>query len=800
MVFFALASCTPDAVDGPVPTPQPGEEVEVVLNWSISGLEAGDDATRAAMAESLFDPLTRTIPDDMKSGGAYSDETPSVENMWIIQFDGNTPASRMLGVPRFISREELPVLGNYPLQIHVPMVSVATTAYTLFVANIREGNDYRWNLTSESTFSDVVSRVKSISNESQSWEDFLPGKTLLMSAVVESPVVLNTDLNPVFKRNIAKVTLDLTLDPAAAAAGVEIVSVRMRSVQRNIVYADAALEKAKGITGSTKFPVDATLIDYAPEATTMTTAGERKTFSWYVPRNQQGVSTAPATPGVKDKSGIAPRNATCFEVTAVKRSGGNIVTTNVFRVYPGANMTDDFNIEGNHHYTVGLTVKDVGIDPADTRVETYPAIVDYTGNGTPGSVSNSFIVNPAPAGNMTRQYRIPIDQVNRYWGEENAALPGYGNNTHYVIRPGDGWAVDLVWSDLDGLYGGTGITLDNNNGIGAGMGQGPDQYFVLNVPADLPGAGNFVLGIKKTSGDDHYLWSWHFWVTDYNPYKFKKTNIRSGTYTYPVPGGQVERYASPASGTDVWATTYADDVLMDRSLGAVETYFTTNVYSNVNPYNLRGLLYYQYGRKDPFPATTDPGPNHYSPAEGPVTIAHSVSYPWAFHTTQSGNWTTDVIDYTYLWNDPKAVSGIEDAKSIYDPCPPGWVLPVHRIWEDFSRKDSNGRFINTLNPLRDLGWSYGRGMGSELSGVNGIRYWPGITGNEPAEGRIWYPATGRRNNNDGALGYIRGNYHYYYAANATSATNAGILYFDTSSVSTSGTNRGHGLPVRCISQ
>ncbi len=538
----------------------------------------------------------------------------------------------------------------------------------------------------------------------------------------------------------------------------------------------------------------------------MTTAGENKTFSWYVPRNQQGVVAASGTPGVKDKSGLAPMNATCFEVTVVKKNSGNAVMASVFRVYPGANMTNDFNIESNHHYTVGLTVKEVGIDPADTRVLTYPVIVDYTGSGTPGSMSNSFIINPAPVGDMVRQYRIPIDQVNRYWGAENASVGGYGNKPFYVIGSDELWKIDLVWSDLDGLYSGPGstgsaggITLADNNGLGAGFGEGPNQCFVLNVPANLPGAGNFVLGIKETNGDDRYLWSWHFWVTDYNPNKFIKSNIRPDKYTYPVPGGQVERYGTPVSGTDSWASTYADDVMMDRSLGAVETYFTTNVYSNVAPYLRRGILYYQYGRKDPLPATADLKPYKVATAPGPTTIAASISFPWVLYTVDGGNWTSDVVDTNYLWNDPKAITGIGNEKSIYDPCPPGWRIPLPIVWGDFSRKNPGGQFVNAHNAVRDLGWNYGRGIGNDVTGVNGIRYWPGGLDGDPVEGRIWYPAIGRRNMQDGAVNFW-GSYTYYHAASATSATSSRILYIDSGSVSTTGSNRAMASPVRCISE
>lgn len=65
-----------------------------------------------------------------------------------------------------------------------------------------------------------------------------------------------------------------------------------------------------------------------------------------------------------------------------------------------------------------------------------------------------------------------------------------------IIGANDKWVVDLIWSDLAGLYSAdpasaTAITL-----VGGGRGMGPVGTFTLNVPAGKP-AGNFLLGLKK---------------------------------------------------------------------------------------------------------------------------------------------------------------------------------------------------------------------------------------------------------------------------------------------------------------
>lgn len=71
--------------------------------------------------------------------------------------------------------------------------------------------------------------------------------------------------------------------------------------------------------------------------------------------------------------------------------------------------------------------------------------------------------------------------------------------------------------------------------------------------------GNALIGLFDTWGE--CVWSWHIWVTDYNP------------------ESSSQKYSS-------------GDIFMDRNLGAVGTDYTKVTACG---------LYYQWGRKDPFP-------------------------------------------------------------------------------------------------------------------------------------------------------------------------------------------------------
>ena len=805
-VALGASSCVKEDVGG-TPTGAPLEKVNVTLQWSVSDMNAGDDATREAMAAEAAGGTakaatgvtgagaTRVIPPDMDQGGAFDDDNPIVQNMWVLQFDGNTPQSKFIGAT-FLASTDLavsnPNLGNYPHTVTASLIKRSSPAYTVFVANVSQGASFTWGFSLESTFADVISVVKTITDDNGAWENISPVKTLMMSGITNTTVDVATPLTFDFTRNVARVTLNLSIDNP----DITVSSVRLRNVSNRIIYAAAAVGDIMSITPQTVFPVNAILIDYPAITTGMPTNGTPAKFSWYLPRNQEGTSMSTSA---KEKTRYAPMNAVYLEILATK--GGARPTTGVIRVYPGADEISDYNLLPNSRYTINLTISDIGNDPIDSRVQALSNVVDYTWAKT----SNSFILNPLPAttvgGGAARTFNIPISQVNRYWG---GTAEGYGNNPANVIGAADAWTVSLIWSDLAGQFdnavavNATAVSLTKNTGIG------PGDFFTLSVPAGRP-AGNFLIGIKK-GGAGNWLWSWHFWITDYQPDTFNKARITDGTYTYAVPGGQVERYGSPASGNNLWSPgpmgVYAQSVMMDRSLGAVENYFTTQP-ANAN----RGNLHYQWGRKDPFPASALAAGGAVTAitngdATTAIPISTSVINPTLFYVTVAGvanDWTNVDGTGVFLWHDPNApMTGT--GKSIYDPCPPGWQMPLNGTWNDFNRTDAfTGGYINTQNDGRGLGWANGRGIGTGAA-VNGLRYWPGATLTDPVAGRIWFPATGNRSYSSGALGSV-GSSGYYWSATPYSATSGYYLAFYSGAVYPSYYySRSSGFVARCVAE
>lgn len=164
--------------------------------------------------------------------------------------------------------------------------------------------------------------------------------------------------------------------------------------------------------------------------------------------------------------------------------------------------------------------------------------------------------------------------------------------------------------------------------------------------------GNAVVGLFNAAGA--CIWSWHIWSTDYDP----------AAAAQQVDGGAV---------------------FMDRNLGALGDHRI----------RVEGKgLYYQWGRKDPFPHPAAHGsgiPASVCAREGyafgvhdtdesfalsDFSVAWSVAHPTTFlHHIGLDRWC-----YAFesaLWHTPD-VSG--SGKTAYDPCPPGWRVPRSSAW------------------------------------------------------------------------------------------------------------------------
>lgn len=271
--------------------------------------------------------------------------------------------------------------------------------------------------------------------------------------------------------------------------------------------------------------------------------------------------------------------------------------------------------------------------------------------------------------------------------------------------------------------------------------------------------GNALVGLFDTAGN--CIWSWHIWAVDY------------------TPASSAQTYVSGA-------------VFMDRNLGAL-----TTDYMDVTA---RGL-YYQWGRKDPFPGPavisgyteqSSPtiylqgfeyvflNPEQYTPSQV-MTVDYAAKHPTTYINAAlypEGSDKPDIPDWLYtrnphLWGNQSTKTTISTitAKTIYDPCPQGWRVPD---LEDFK----NITFSASSTPY-----------------CTSIRYRSSLTTEYPLGG--YFNGAGYLNN--GNDGYVHTCSTYTWSGSRLNPTeyDCSSIHFNTK-IGAVGYFRHAANPVRCV--
>lgn len=301
------------------------------------------------------------------------------------------------------------------------------------------------------------------------------------------------------------------------------------------------------------------------------------------------------------------------------------------------------NIRGN--LLTNSTNIDVSVDSnfeSDEDGESEdPVLPEYEEITIEGG-ANSFILNPK-SGNMI--YHIPIDIQNEYYLRTNQLSKAIANE--------DCWKAKVVWTEIDALLE---VSQDK---------YGENTFAVILKSGKQ---GNALIGIYKDTNsnsiqdaDEPLLWSYHLWVTDYNPNE--EINLFNDQTIYDVEGGKIHRIGD-------------NELMMDRNLG--------NILIPTNP--LIGQLCYQYGRKDPFPSITTGAMTSF--VNHKIKIDQSMPNPLTLYGVKVENpysylWTDEKLSSNYEWSDSKGI-----AKSTFDPCPKGWKLPSKDLFSALLRSEN----------------------------------------------------------------------------------------------------------------
>jgi uncharacterized protein (TIGR02145 family) len=333
---------------------------------------------------------------------------------------------------------------------------------------------------------------------------------------------------------------------------------------------------------------------------------------------------------------------------------------------------------------------------------------------------------------------------------------------------------EVIWQDrgtrLIDFCSSTGTGTDDNF-----AGTGSERFYFK--PAGPGVEGNVLVGVRK-SDETTYLWSWHLWITGYAPDE-APSSWQADKFAYTVPGGQVHHYTGGP-----WADAYNNKFIMDRNLGAASGTRADGVQ------NTRGL-FYQFGRKDPFPATNSGFSAvtlyNIAGAAGPAipittqqtSFEGAVKDPARFYAPGDGDWLLNNPYYTALWNNPAWNTISSTGKSFFDPCPPGWKLPVNGTWDVFALNNVNNPSDYASNPNR-AGWEF---------------YMDNVLKNAHA----YYPASGYRLVDSGVMSYERAR-AFFWSSLPSDIYNARALGFHATIVLQSSYSRSYSFSVRCIQE
>lgn len=580
--------------------------------------------------------------------------------------------------------------------------------------------------------------------------------------ISKSTSSLNFNLKP----NVAKVKVRITNN--SQSEEIKLVNIRVRNVMNKVRYAQNALTAAGKFTVDDNTKGSPSPIDYNKESINLS-KNESAEITWYVPANMCG--TGKRTNG--NVTLPAGTNPTYVEVLGV-RSVDHLSTA--YKIYLGTGASDynvmtDFNVKADNLYNINASITNDGLtfnvyNTPDKTNGTAAGVVKLPSN------TNCHMINPnfSKTASGYPIYELPIDRINECWGSGGLIPDGSMD-----LLEGESWTMDVIWQDINARV----IQFCDKNGNNvsdtySGTGVTPAYFKICPSPVTSSHYGNILVGVKKTGSSD-YLWSWHLWVTDYNP--DVAAPYSSGTYIRESTGttginGSVQHWhhihdvywgTSKFLSGAIWEGLYKNSWIMDRNLGAVALkpwLNTTKTYG----------CYYQWGNKTPYPhathkhKTTSSTPTTNNAAKGknelkklykidgstetafildeynPVakTVKEVVKAPNVFYGTSGDQLYAD--SYTgknNIWASPNSITTRK--KSIFDPCPIGWTVPVYDIMD----------FLTVSPGSYDLKDSSGnKGAPDEISGWLG-RYT--VTSSSDFLGAVYCTLTVNRENEDATV-------------------------------------------------
>ncbi len=327
----------------------------------VSGEQGGDASGRTArMTFGLSAADMRTSALGAAEGRSTVDED-ALKNLWVLQFDGATDASKLL----FCEYYDASMIGGdatngYSLSVALYETSGDTKITKIyFVANVGPDRFQKFSAGDSSVDSDVTlgsfeaSTLAFASEAAVSADGVLP----MIGSYEGSSVIASGTVQ--MKRLVAKISFSFSID----VPGTEKFTpsrVSLRSAASCTRFSAPAVP-----TGTTGLYPDAASSDNFINYPAVSVSGTGPfTYTWYVPENLRGVVSSIKSPSEKGPEN-APAGSTFIEIGGDYQRG-SALTDVTYTIYLGENASTDFNVVRNYHYTVSSTIK--GLNSRDLRV------------------------------------------------------------------------------------------------------------------------------------------------------------------------------------------------------------------------------------------------------------------------------------------------------------------------------------------------------------------------------------------------------------------------------------------------
>ena len=512
-------------------------------------------------------------------------------------------------------------------------------------------------------------------------------------------------------------------------------------------------------------------------------AGEKTVW---IPANVRGTSAKASSAYYRTK-GNAPTAASYVELVVDNTEKKERL---YYRAYLGGRESTDFNLYENKDYNWDVHITSTNYQ-SDGRIQ----LLDQTPVLSTNLVetSNCFMMKPG-----TNICFNPYKHEAGTGGWNDRLVSGGVISADKEIA-----SVKVLWQTKDAGTSGDlvlGYVIDNNHheNLVNVSDIGDKDKALVHVKVPVTQGGNAVIEAKNSAGTT--VWSWHIWVSDYVPVGLDATGIADdGTRTAAIKAAQGATQGGVVHAYDGYAWVdpggdYYKKVIMDRNLGATRnTYSLTNSLDAARAY---GMLY-QWGRKDPIPGSLD-GTNR----------EIDVLYNGYGEVATLGKNGSATLDYTirnpksfspnlYLGADSWNASG---AKTIYDPCPAGWKVPL------MTAADKNNIFKGFAMGTNSKGLGAGQWFSDKIplseayfAVSNGLLY----------KDEVWFPLFRLRESGSGNLrdpwvdGKFRENYLPSFTMwGATASGDMGyyvefkieVMAAPTAAVS----GKPYGFGVRCV--